>query len=648
MFLEKNLEALNTKPHHFRLVTRLRNYTPKTDAFPVAETYAGDYTILVNNMPIHSPHGAMREATELANQEVQTKRYGQNLIFGLGLGYVLKAVVDLKTRLDLESRVVVYEPDMDLLHFVMTNVDLSDLLAHPHVQLAENAPHFFQTVNSNYVQGDGFGLLYTPGYVSAYPDSFKDIVGRLKRNTESANRNTQLLRLRAKDWAVNFFHDLPYVPQCRPVDHWSQAFAGKPVVIIGSGPSLGDSLEALHALKDRVVTIAVGGAMRALKQANFTPDFVFFMDYIGPKRHLHGLEEPLQGAHILTGPSAENVIFDQPARSWWMTRLFFNEQFSETLDVAYGKPGVRFHTGGTVSMLAYHVAVEMGCRTFILVGQDLALRGDKLYADGTTVDLDAHNVLRVEETDTSTARCLLVEDVPGWNGETLKSPEDYSYFRLHFEGIVPLLKELDSNVQVYNCSVGGAYLKGYEHLPLSALIERLPQEPIDKEAAFQNALASSEPFDADEVAQRVYDHLANLTHEMTTCLKLARQCKTSLDHIMELSYDDWYEPTNAYSAVFNDLSERLEEDNFLKYTLFHEQWTLYHMHNDDAESYEEHLANFRLDYAYMESLITAFDQMLLPAAHGALQKLEERYPAIKPDKALSKVKAGRSHLRVVR
>lgn len=66
-------------------------------------------------------------------------------------------------------------------------------------------------------------------------------------------------------------------------------------------------------------------------------------------------------------------------------------------------------TGGSVATSAYSFGIQMGAKTVILVGQDLAMTGNKTHADGTFED-------KMKEIDTGSGEYFEVESVDGGKG----------------------------------------------------------------------------------------------------------------------------------------------------------------------------------------------------------------------------------------
>jgi hypothetical protein len=642
-FFELNLQALATKPVHKPVINALNSFIPPlTPSFEVMETEAGDLTLVRNGIPIHAVTGAIAEASALVTAELQSRRYAQNIVFGLGLGYLLRATVKAKQADAIVSKVLVYEPDLELLHFIVSNVNLADYLSHPDVTLHHLPLTLFQTLNSRYIQGDGLGLMLLPGQAAAYPTETQSIVERLERNTDNAARNTDLLKLRAKDWSKHFLNNASLLPQGLPVDELKGLFAGQTVVLVGSGPSLGDQLEELRAVRDHVVIMAVGGAVKTLVNAGITPHIALFMDFYGPKQQLHGLHEPLKNSHIISGPSAERVGVGQPCLSRWWVSMFFNEQFSWCLDAAFDRTLARFHTGGTVSMLGFHIAFELGFSRFILLGQDLALRGTQMYADGTQIEIGDDDILRLPETETTNAKSIALQTVRGWEeGTLLKSPTDYAYYILNFQNVVQLTLDERPEAELYNTSVGGAFIEGYTHCPLAELVPLLTSLPTTTIDEPLQALAKAKltPEASLAIAQRHTETLSYLLGLAQTSLALVQQAKPKLQALLNSPPSQWFSLSQAYSEVFNQLAEQLESTPFYEYTLFHEQLTLYQNHRDNATTNDDHRHNFNLDALYMAELDKAIGQGLIPQLTQAIKELVATYNLPTPAVLLGQGKA---------
>ena len=130
--------------------------------------------------------------------------------------------------------------------------------------------------------------------------------------------------------------------------------------------------------------------------------------------------------------------------------------------------------GGSVSHAAFDLAVEFGCTSIALIGQDLARSIDGgLYAKNADLKFN-------EEEEIEEKRKALGADVEvkGYYGDTVLSNNTFVYFRRTFEEFAKELK--GTGVNIFNCTEGGAFINGFKHIPLKKFIEDQSQIEFDK------------------------------------------------------------------------------------------------------------------------------------------------------------------------
>lgn len=639
-FLQKNLTALASKPLHAPLVTFLQNYQIKTpEAIAVYETEAGDLSLALGDKAVHSLQGAQAEAETLVEQGLNPNPLGQTVLLGLGLGYTLQSTVALAKQQNTKGAISVYEPNLDLLAFTLQNVDLSPYWQDDRVQLLVQENDLLRFVMSKYLQGDGFGVIYTPGYMNLETEAVSSALSELKKHAESTQRNAFLLQERGKQWTEHFLLNVGHLPQTRPVDAFSGLFKGKTLVLAGAGPSLDDAIPHLKTIADKVVIMAVSGAVRPLVQAGIVPDFVTFMDFIGPSKHLFGVEDSLKDSEFIVGPSAQTYIYSLKRQNVWLGAMHFNEQFNYLLDNGFARPELpkdrtplyRYQTGGTVSMYTLQIAYEMGFDHFILTGQDLALRGDKIYAGGIKGQISASGKIEMAATESNVARNITLTEVMGQNGQMIQTQDDYAHFIKNFVNTGRLLREAKPEASLYNCSVGGALLENWEHAPIEAAWAALPAEakaPVNKATVIAQAKEKIAVYTDNSVAEGLRQGIEKLYDELKTCHRLAGEAKLQAAKLQEMSPTQWPTASAKYSGLFNEFSAILEGNKLLHDTYYHEQLALRHFYKENATSTVEIRANFKLDEQYFERMLAQFETDLLPQLEAALGKLNEHLSVV--------------------
>ena len=133
MFWSNNRQAL-IQSGQGALVAILSDIAPTAEA-QLHNTSAGDFTLRYRNLDLHAIDGAAQEATQTISQSCTPRLGRAHLILGLGLGYVVEAAYAYSP-----GQLIVYEPDLPLLRFVLDNVDLSEYLGSGRVRLTHAIP----------------------------------------------------------------------------------------------------------------------------------------------------------------------------------------------------------------------------------------------------------------------------------------------------------------------------------------------------------------------------------------------------------------------------------------------------------------------------------------------------------------------------
>ncbi len=627
-FLEQNLSVLprDPKAHNQKFVDRLRVYAPQasTADIVVYETHAQDLTILYQDaIPLHRLEGAKQEAEQLVDTHVCYARHSINLLFGLGLGYTLEATVNALKAKRSKAQVIVYESNLDLLHFTLDNVGLSHVLAYENLLIFTEPEALWHYVETHLVQGEGMGILMTEGTLKAFSPILVPVIEKLKIHAENAVRNAKVLQNRSRLWANTFLQNSVYFPETHSVHHLQESMEGKTVVLCGAGPSLNDALPQLHAVRHKIVICAVTGAVKALQQHGLTADFVFGMDYYGPEKQMEGLEDPLKDCHIITGPSADPFMMTQACKSRWMAALKYNDQYTLFLNALFNEEMNAYNPGGTVSFFMLLICVDLGFKNIILAGQDMALRGTQVYATGETLEIEGEALVSKALNNRSSQLCY----VDDWEGNPLMTQDDYKHFKYHYDTIRSKIKMVLPHVEIYNCSVGGARILGMENLPIQELLPRLDLgygAPVDEIVMRQFKYAEKQST-AREKAERLYDALERLDSHAQGTLNKAEKAVKALEQLKILKSSSWVEASERYAEAFNEFSEALEAHNFLQDAFYHEQLMVYQAYNDFAEEERDVRENFDVDLKYLNTMVKLLKTSIVPPLQSTLKNLKDRY-----------------------
>jgi hypothetical protein len=120
--------------------------------------------------------------------------------------------------------------------------------------------------------------------------------------------------------------------------------------------------------------------------------------------------------------------------------------------------------GSCVSVAALKMCYTWGCKSVALIGQDLSFKANKYYAGSTFAP-----EYIIEAFDESSKSPLY--KLPGYYGGEVITKNDYRVYHGQFEQLAEEINE-KTKVSLYNCTEGGANIKGFENIPLIEFIKK--------------------------------------------------------------------------------------------------------------------------------------------------------------------------------
>ena len=274
--------------------------------------------------------------------------------------------------------------------------------------------------------------------------------------------------------------NLSNVAASAPFSALEKQFEGVPMVIVSPGPSLDKNIEGLRSLKGQALIVAPAQSALALTRAGVVPDLIVIADCNEMQYLLDGVPMDQVEALILgvacfpdlyTKYHGKIITFNanQGVDAW------ISDIFKET---------IKLPAGGSVSTDALCMGVYLRCDPIILVGQDFAFSDSQQYsknsADGQveivknkddntisyknlTAGLEHINVAGGFNTKTLKEPLL---SLPGYYGGTVSTKADYTIFHSEFVKIAESVQREELKIRLLNCTEGGAYIKGFEHITL--------------------------------------------------------------------------------------------------------------------------------------------------------------------------------------
>ncbi len=257
-------------------------------------------------------------------------------------------------------------------------------------------------------------------------------------------------------WITQGCRNISKIAESYPLEVLNGLFTGRPAVIVSPGPSLEKNIGELHRLKGRALIIAPAQTLTRLVQASIIPDIVMATDpedmTIEPYSFFRAIDQCRDSLFIGKANCHPNVLNVGFKRVFWTLNGTPDDYWLAEL---FGVTPLNI-SGGSVSISAFRLALTWGCTPIALVGQDLALAGDRQYSG---------------DRENAVADRTKLHELPGYFGGTVFSPTDYFMYHDQFMTFARICHLQGVGGTIYNCTEGGAYIEGFQHLALSHFIQ---------------------------------------------------------------------------------------------------------------------------------------------------------------------------------
>lgn len=403
----------------------------------------------IEGVYLHGTNRPLGDA-ELFAKEYMRDDYERYTVWGIGLGYHIRAMLDMEA-----PKIIVIEPDINMIYLALMNIDFPELEDGRLVIIHDGS----YTKLAGYVGEEKINrlIIHEPSLHAecqiAQKINAKNILGIIERLQqifirESSIRNTYPLML--SNFKSNIVNCTGYV------DEIASDFRGKKVIIIAAGPSLDKNVHYLSNLKTMsknkrrdYVILAVGTVYRKLIKMDIRPDYVIVADanyrVFSQVRDVCNEQIPLlilstackKFARYYTGP---RYLIAQ-------NELDISEQYAKEHNYR------TYDTGGSVTTTALSVAVKSGAKEVIFIGLDLAYTDGYAHATGTSSrSVDTNGRIRVK----------------GVNGDEVYASNVFIIYRNWIENEI----KKHPDIEFIDATEGGAKIAGTKIMSLENALKK--------------------------------------------------------------------------------------------------------------------------------------------------------------------------------
>jgi hypothetical protein len=462
--LEQNIKELEKK--NPELAKKILAHTKVKD-IEVFEAESKNFIISHKGVLLHSNEDPLREAKALWFKTVKNdlKSNDIQVVYGLGLGYLFK-----RAYVNAPSKILVYEPSIDILRFVFDNVDFVNEIADNRVYFANTKEEALTYFQAQYFPGDKVEVLFLPAYLNFGQDNLLNFSNSIYKIVKDKNIDQNTVLAFSKPTTLNLLKRVKDINKYIPVDSLKGKAEGKPAIVICAGPSLLDDIETIKKNQNKFIKIAIWPAVPLLLKNGIKPDFVTVVDSFDQTYKIEDCKEAFKDFNIVMESRADINIDTIETKNKFIYFPVVDRVSNEILNRIDKNTIQEYSPASSVAILGFELAKILGCKEILFSGLDLALTGNKAYADAA-VEIEEEHPDEGKLTLRSKKRGYIVKTttIKSADGKEVLSREDYLIFIREFERIA---KE-NPEIKLINTALHGALIEGMEYKTITEAVEPL-------------------------------------------------------------------------------------------------------------------------------------------------------------------------------
>ena len=505
-------------------------------------------------------------AMQYARSEIND--YSIFLVYGLGDGRAVSELMKLKP----DCKIIVYEPCQEIFWEAITREEVLQILNAEQVCVIVEGicDEYYFHVLQNVLDYSNYQLVVhavLPNYDRIFDIEYKNVLETYVNIVELIvfTRNTHMLR--GVEIARNGYALIgDVIRQYSVTQLWNivqkKGMGDLPAILVAAGPSLDKNVRDLKEAAGRAFLMVVDTALNTVLENGILPDMTMTIDSRKPlvlfKNELAGKIPVALSTH-----SNYEVVKKNTARHYYEidAESYFNHIFCKIT----GKIGQQLPTGGSVANNALSLLIDMGFKTIILVGQDLAYPGGKEHTEAAY-----NSSADLIQPDKKTY--IEVEDI---YGNMVLTEENMNLYRVWIEKYIAGYKE----VHVMDATEGGAKIAGTDICTLKEAIHRY----CGKEYDISSLLPKEDTFFTREEQQKLKEKIRKLPDELELLKEVVEKGKNLYEQLDECNHQKKIEECKK---IFKKITLMNEDINELEISILIQPYMTEESYGVEAEVYQ--------------------------------------------------------------
>ena len=411
--------------------------------------------VLYKDNPLKEVEDSYSQFTE------KYSRYPYIFFYGVGNGVLLKLLLGLNSI----KKIFVIEPNLELLYITLNLIDFTEEIKDNRIEFILEEDFDFKRLYGMLNNMDIKAWLRTYQlqinnnyYLELYKEN---IISINKKFTDMIKRIIIASGNDSNDSLIGLDHHLQNLSKM--IDSYTLNNILKNrnsdnAVVVSTGPSLYKQLPLLKKFQKYLTILSVDASLPILQKEGIKPDFVFSMERVeATAKFFENLDKELlkdtlfivsSVSHPQTIENLKDMKIAISQRPFGYIKMFKLNR--------WGNLGL----GMSAANMAFDFAYISKFQNIALIGQDLAFA-----EDGKTHSKGAIYGENEEQYNTNTFF------IKGFYGKKVKTSKVWDLFRGFFERDIPVAHK--DNLKVYNCTEGGAYINGAEHISFEHFLTKI-------------------------------------------------------------------------------------------------------------------------------------------------------------------------------
>lgn len=539
---EKQTILMNMFPYLRSSLSAMKDSTDKNNIEVLQSKVenAPTLSVTIENRPyfLHSKYDPKKEAEVLIERyKDELDKYDHVLFYGVGLGYHVETLLNRYPNMNYS----LFEPVPNVFNYFLESnrLDMVDLSRLKNVYIdteQDDSKEFLINIMGN-IQ-ERIMLIALPSYERIFKQKFEKFTEDFKAAVTAKYESNYIDNKFSARWTLNSLLNLP-VTLTSPniLSGFESVFKDKPLIIVSAGPSLEEEYENLRKIKEQKTAFifAVGSANKALIANGIIPDAVCTYDPqdINYSVFTKMLEEDITDVPMIYGTSVgfETLKYYPGPKLHMITS-------QDTVSPYYisnqQQSMKRINDAPTIAAITLQLVCELGCNPVILVGQNLALKGEAVYSTG---------IKEIKE-EIVKDNFVLVEDV---HGNLIKSTKGFINMKNYLEQYLSSYK----NIEVINTTNGGAAIKGSKFIPLEVVMEKYLKDKVVEKEWYKNSKSPSYNIDTSISKSKLMEQFIQQYRQ------LHKQLINYLQEMEALVKKNQIKKLNSTINVFNEKMKKL-------------------------------------------------------------------------------------------